>query len=259
MRWKIAVGLGMVLVVLLPGVAPAQTVYADGGTHTVSSMNSGPIQLQGEGTTLNVVFPAVVSASFGVQDSTAIVGLTGTAINMLNGMVSGLQNKSLVGPGITSYGAFAGMGGLVQGGFSGGLGGANGVNLYGTGVIGGGVIQGGPGNDSAGGIGVYLTGSAQVFDGMVRGGTFKGNGTSGTAMVTTAGSDVAVFGGTFQGGVKIGGSAEIGGGTFQTPSPMERSCRTRAQLSQPYPGLTCRSRAGLFRTMGRRALVLCWR
>jgi hypothetical protein len=114
-----------------------------------------------------VIAPAVVSGSFGVQDSTAIVGQSGTTINMLGGQVAGVENKSLIGPGITSYGLFSGSGGLVMGGFSSGLGGATGVNVFGSAVIVAGVIQGGAGVNSAWGIGLDLAGSAQITDGAI--------------------------------------------------------------------------------------------
>jgi hypothetical protein len=220
MRPRIALLFGLLFVLFLPARSPGQTVYSDGAVHTVSSPNSGPIQLQNDGTTLNVVAPAVVSGSFGVQDSTAIVGQAGTAINVFGGQVAGVENKSLIGPGITSYGAFSSFGGLVMGGFSTGLGGATGVNIYGTAVIGAGLIEGGAGVESAGSAGLSLFGSAQIVDGTIRGGIEKGPGSSpGAAIVTAAGSDLSVLGGTIQGGVKLGGSAEIAGGAFQSTLP----------------------------------------
>jgi hypothetical protein len=220
MRRTNTVGVGFLLVALLPELVLAQTVYSDGAAHTVSSTNSGPIEITNDGTTLNVIAPAVVSGSFGVQGSTAIVGQASTIINMIGGQVAGLENKSLIGPGITSYGLFSSFGGLVMGGFSTGLGGATGVNVFGSAVIGAGVIQGGAGVEGPGGIGLNLVGSALIFDGAIRGGISKGLGsTPGAAIVSSAGSDLSVQGGTFQGGVKLGGSAEIAGGTFQSTLP----------------------------------------
>ena len=90
MRQGLAIGLVVLFVAgLVPECARAQTVYSDGQAHTGSSPNSGPIAVQNDGTTLNVVSPAVVSGSVGVQNQTAIVGQAGTIINMIGGQVAG--------------------------------------------------------------------------------------------------------------------------------------------------------------------------
>jgi hypothetical protein len=214
-----AVLVGLVVAVLVPGLARGQTVYSDGKSHTVSG-SSGPIQIENNGTTLNVDTGATVSASYNVQDATAIVGGTGTTINMLGGTVAGLQNHVMVGNGITTYGFLSASGGLVSGGFSSGVGGATGAEIYGSALITGGAFQGGPGVGAVGGSGIYLTGTAEFLGGTVQGGIAVGTGSApGAAMVTSASSSLSVYAGTFEGGVSASGSSQIFGGTFQGTIP----------------------------------------
>ncbi len=209
-----ALQIGLVVLALVPGEARGQTVYSDGEKHTVSR-STGPIEIENTGTTLNVETGATVSASYNVQDATAIVGGTGTTINMLGGTVAGLQNHVMVGNGITTYGFLSASGGLVSGGFSSGVNGATGAEIYGSALITGGTFQGGPGVGAIAGWGIYLTGTAEFVGGTVQGGIGTGAFSApGIAMVTSASSNLTVYGGTFEGGVSASGSTQIFGGMF---------------------------------------------
>ena len=69
-------------------------------------------------------------------------------------------------------------------------------------------------------------------------------------IVTAAGSDLSVFGGTIQGGVRLGGSAEIAGGTFQGTIPNGTSPISTGPALVALPGSSVSISAGLFQGSG---------
>ena len=190
---KTSVRVALLVMATASANSHAQTIYNDGGTHTVNGM-SGPIILEGNGTTLNVVSPASIIGSstvFGIQ------GDAGTAINLFGGQVTGPV-------GIVTSGDFFASGGYVYGM----------PNAY----------YGG-----RGGWGAEFNGSAQVNGGTFQGGNGVNQGGNGAAFASPTGSPVQITGGSFEGGnagtqYGIGGigvifagtgSTQISGGTFQ--------------------------------------------
>jgi hypothetical protein len=193
-------GLLALVVLALPASARAQIYFTDGGVHTIDGP-SLPVIVENDGTTLNVVSPALISSPPG----NGIYALQGTTVNLMGGEVDG-------GPlsyAIAACGAFSATGGFVQGG---NLGFA--LGLSGLGQISGGTFQG------ADGTGPYLGGSPvlSVEGGAnltISGGTFRGgnatdpNSYGGHALVSNGAINLAISGGTFLGGTS---GANVGGG-----------------------------------------------
>ncbi len=179
-----AAGVFVLVMTSVLGSARGQTIYNDGGTHTVNG-TSGPILLEGSGTTLDLVSPATISGSSGIQSGVAIIGQVGTTINLLGGQVNG---------GIGAGGSFSASGGVVQGGDTTRMPGVGGTAL-----------------DLAAPSG-FPSASAQIS-----GGTFIGENASflggiGFVLTTlggTTGNSSSISGGTFQGG--SGGTTGNGG------------------------------------------------
>lgn len=172
----------------------AQTIYNDGGTHTVDGP-SGPIEVL-NGSTLNVDSPASVTATTSYYngiygDSTSAINLNGgQVLGATYGQVSGYDE---VGAGIISYGSFTASGGVAQGGY--------------------GLLAYGPVNITGGS---FIGGGGLVYDGL-----------SGATIIGQLGDQVLISGGSFQGvqansfygiGVTLifqgAGQASITGGDF---------------------------------------------
>jgi hypothetical protein len=85
MLGKASVRLFLLLMATASATSNAQTIFNDGGTHTVNG-TSGPIILEGTGTTLNVVSPASIT---GGSTNPGIISNPGTTINLMGGLVTG--------------------------------------------------------------------------------------------------------------------------------------------------------------------------
>ncbi len=188
---KSSICFGVLVAVLLPGLVRAQTVYDDGGDHTVSGA-SGPISVQKGPTTLNVVSPAVVTGSLAVQSGAAIVGGSGTAINLQGGSVEG---------GIVTYGAFSSFGGSLTGGLS--------IRGDAPVLIAGGSFQGASNSSSPvggdaldGGLPFNYTSNVTILGGTFVGGSGTGLGVVGRSLFLTGNFSIA--GGSFNSDTAFG-------------------------------------------------------
>jgi hypothetical protein len=212
----------VLLLAVLPRMTQAQTIIDNGGQNTINGL-SGTIELEGNGTTLNVVSPAMIVGISTPQPYATLNGDSGTTINLLGGQVIGPMNGFYPGtPGIEGQigSNFFASGGFAQGGTNG-----SGLQLMGTSQITGGTFQGTTNGHGAD----FYGGTAQIS-----GGTFQGAGNGFGAEFLDSGNrgSVNVFnitGGLFNGGnagahgeggggVDLlfvnGGSATISGGTF---------------------------------------------
>ena len=73
MRRTITVGVGFVILVLLPRFAPGQTVYSDGLNHDVSGASQA-IEAQNDGTSLTVLLGAAINGVAGFDAGAAVTG-----------------------------------------------------------------------------------------------------------------------------------------------------------------------------------------
>jgi hypothetical protein len=93
----------------MSGASRGQTIFDDGGTHTVNGP-SGPIEIF-QSTTVNVVSPANVTSQ--IQNG-IFVGNSSSTLNLSGGLISGTS----VGIGVLSFGLFTATGGSVSGGLA---------------------------------------------------------------------------------------------------------------------------------------------
>jgi hypothetical protein len=166
-----------------PELVRGQTVFNDGGTHTINAP-FGPILVENNGTTLNVVSPASVTGSSGIQNGGAVVGGVGTTINLSGGEVTGAPGSANGGNGVQTTGFFSASGGTVTGGNAGMPGFSGGFALSSAGT-------------DSGGLGVVISG------GVFRGGDGFGGGQSGGA-VGISDNNFSITGGTFEHGAGVG-------------------------------------------------------
>ena len=180
---------GIVVVLSMAPLAAesrGQTVYNDGGTHTINGP-SGPIEVL-NGSTVNLDSQALVTGGFATSPLGYIASVFGDAsstINLNGGQVmarqtSGSPSGNLSGAGIITSGLFTATGGTVEGGVG--------------------------SSGQIGGWGLNSTGSLQISGGAFIG----GDGTYGGTAVAVGGvnNSVTISGGTFQGG----NGTNIGGG-----------------------------------------------
>jgi hypothetical protein len=209
-----------------PCLVKAQTVFNDGGVHTINAP-SGTIEVV-DGSTVNLNSGAMVTGGFvpGPLGYTASVFADASSTINLNGgqvfapVAPGSPAGNISGIGIFDEGSFTASGGLAEGGMAGNRyqDGGWGLVVNGPAQVSGGIFQGGAGY--VGGNGAYLVnavaGTSINFS--VSGGTFQGgdaasiNGYAGGAGLTIVTNGVAsVTGGTFIGGLNssaIGGQAD---------------------------------------------------
>lgn len=156
------------------GSSRAQTVFDDGGTHTVNGP-SGWIEVS-KSTTLNIVSPASVSGTAPESLSAVSIDPTST-LNLSGGQVLNSAND---GFGITSQGLFTATGGDVTGG------------TLGTFILGGSAqISGGA---FKGQIGLEVNYANNVS---ISGGSFSGYNALSLYMYTKFTSTVTITGGIF--------------------------------------------------------------
>jgi len=214
MTRKTMTGLSALFLAMVTGSSQAQTIYNDGGAHTVSG-TSGPIFVE-NGSTLNVNAPASISGGAIVPPlgyTASIYGDASSTINLTGGQVlapvvtlyppAGMVS----GSGIITAGAFSATGGLVQG--------ANGNESGGFGLlsnssvqVSGGTFQGG--NGAYGGVGAAIAGGNNQI--LISGGTFQGGSSSpgdsgGTALqlqLVAGTSQAEITGGNFLAGSGTG-------------------------------------------------------
>jgi hypothetical protein len=221
---KASVRLALLVMATASATSHAQTVYNDGGTHTINGP-SGPIALEGSGTTLDVVSPASIA---GNHLSDAIHAGTGTTIDLLGGQVSSGEIYSTgsfyaSGGAVTSEVLGLVLGGSAQisgGTFESGNGDAALLPLPGANIaISGGAFLGGspgPGASSGGAaIQTGVTGNAPT-NLTITGGTFSadggGLGASSQECLLFSGSSpttINISGGVYSGNIGISGNTEV--------------------------------------------------
>jgi hypothetical protein len=146
-RRKTKIYLVWLILANVSGLSRGQTIFDDGGTHTVNGP-SGPIEIF-QSTTLNVVSPANVTSQ--IQNG-IFVGDSSSTLNLSGGLISGTS----VGFGVQSFGLFTATGGSVSGGVA--------LNLLGgTARISGGTFQGS-----------IALGTGGIDNLAISGGTFNG-------------------------------------------------------------------------------------
>ena len=221
MLQKTTNGLTLLFLATLSGASQAQTVIDNGGVNTISGP-SGPIAVEGNGTTVNVVSPAVVTGTGGIQFGEAIRGDAGTAINVMGGSITGGVDPTFSGAGVHTSGAFSAFGGSVSGVEAGVL-----IEAGGTALLGGGTFRGDDVSVGSGGAGLlflsFQTDSSSV---QILGGTFQGGDSLHITGGVGAGIDgnFDIGGGTFRGGIggaggAVGAALNVGGhGTTQSGS-----------------------------------------
>ncbi len=154
----------------MSGASRGQTIFDDGGTHTVNGP-SGPIEIF-QSTTVNVVSPANVTSQ--IQNG-IFVGNSSSTLNLSGGLISGTS----VGIGVLSFGLFTATGGSVSGGLALSLAG-------GTARISGGTFQG---------VDALVAGGIDNL--AISGGTFNGQSALSLLLSSNFHSTVTITGGVF--------------------------------------------------------------
>lgn len=196
-----------------PCLVRAQTIYNDGGIHTVNGP-SGPIEVL-DGSTLNIDSPASVNGWFPAPitgNPISIYGDSSSTINLTGGQVIATSFGSdyvLSGSGILATGSFTASGGLVQGGDGGrdagyGLIAVGNVQISGGKFVGGNAGVSGEGPDN-GGDGAQIGGSnahVQISGGIFQGGDGNPAAFPGAALNIQSHIGMA----SITGGIFLGGS-----------------------------------------------------
>ena len=188
----------------------AQTIFNDGGTHTIDTPN-GPIEVL-DGSTLNLNSGAVITGGV-VTDplgyTASVFGDASSTINLNGGqvlapMAPGSPAGNISGIAIFAEGSFNATAGLAEGGMGaryqdGGFG----LLVYGPVAINGGTFQGGTG--AAGGDGAIFVNDGGVNNISITGGTFiggdaTGGGGGGIALIISTNGVASISGGEYSGG-----------------------------------------------------------
>jgi hypothetical protein len=159
----------------MSGASRGQTIFDDGGTHTVNGP-SGTIEVI-QNTTLNVVSPANVTNTTPQIGSTIVVD-PGSTLNLSGGQISNVNVQDEIG--IESEGLFTATGGSASGAVA--------LSLGGTALISGGTFQG---RDA------LFTNSISNLS--ISGGTFTGLNALALFLYPDFHSTVTITGGVFTG------------------------------------------------------------
>jgi hypothetical protein len=210
------------LAAMLTGPAALATDYSDGGTHTVSTPDSGIVV--SNGSTVNVVPGATLtginSDPFG-QNAITVLD-SASVLNVTSGTMTGGDGSHSGGSGLTAFdGHFTISGGTFIGGSSSGVDinhpGGNGASLsFQSLSVSGGSFTGGFGFDSEGGDGLRID-SVSPNTALISGGTFTNGG--GFNLHVTGPTTANISGGNFLGfhsGFMDNSIGNLSGGTFSS-------------------------------------------